>query len=208
MREIISPAILLVLVLSFTACQNQDANKAQTNQTAGRNANAASNQAAGTASSKGLKPPAPCGLLEKSLQMKAGEYKAIDETSYYCQQTKLLVNYSGFEYRALGNSSEIKELYLALNLSTRNNEKQNADLHKLLALAAAELLEAATVQKLPDEVMTAILSDETKEFTLPTDGANAGKPQIKSISVEHLTRNEAQQKASGFQYVKHVTMKF
>lgn len=207
MKRIIPLAVLVVLALSVTACQNQEANRAQTNQTPA-NTNADSNGAAGTASSKGLKPPAPCGLLEKSLQMKAGEYKAIDETSYYCQQTKLFVNYSGFEYRALGSSAEIKELYLALNLSTKNNEKQNADLHRLLALAAAELLEAGTGQKLPDEVAAAILSNETKEFTLPSDSANADKPRIKTISVEHIARSEAQQKASGFQYVKHVTMKF
>lgn len=206
MRRIIPLAMLVVSVLAATACQNQDANRAQTNQAAVNAAN--SNQASQAAASKGLKPPEPCGFLEKSLQMKAGDYKAIDETSYYCQQTKLFVNYSGFEYRALGSSSEIKELYLALNLSTRNNEKQNADLHRLLALSAAELLDTATGQKLPDEAATAILSDETKEFTLAADGAGADRPRIKSISVEHIARSEAQQKASGFQYVKHVTMKF
>ena len=208
MKKIVHHMILAAVALFALACQNQDANKTQTNQTATTpnvNSKTASEK---TSVSRGLAPSAPCGFLEASLQMKAGEYKALDETSYYCQQVKPLVNSSGFDYRARGNSSEVNELYLALNLSTRNNETQNGDLHKLLALAAAEVLDEATGQQLPEEVSTAILSNETRDFILPADGAGADKPRVKTVSVEHIERNETQQKASGFKYVKHVTMKF
>lgn len=208
MKRIVHQIALAALAVFALACQTQDANRGQTNQT-GPNTSANSSLATEkTSASKGLKPPAPCGFLETSLQMKAGEYKALDETSYYCQQVKPLVNSSGFDYRARGNSSVINELYLALNLSTRNNETQNGDLHKLLALAAAEVLDEATGQQLPDEVSAAILANETREVTLPADDASADKPQVKTVSVEHIERNETQQKASGFKYVKHVTMKF
>jgi len=151
-----------------------------------------------------LKAPEPCGWFEKSLGLKPQEYKQnfVEPTQYYCQQTKSLVNNSGFEYRALGSASEINEFYLSANVSPRNSAGQNADLHKMLTLAATEIADKTGGQKLSDEIAAAIENGQSGNFILQP-GEDKSKPQIKTVNVERVEKD-----GKMFKYAMHVTMKF
>ena len=189
---------IVAFVLLGAACQKQES---PATNTSGQNSNQQIEQASAP---KGLKAPEPCGWFENSLGMKPLEYRqnSVEPSKYYCAQAKPLVNNSGFEYRALGDATTVNEFYLAVNISPRNDEKQNANLHRMLSLAAMEIADKAGGQKLTDEILTVIESGESRDFILPP-GADQTRPQIKTVYVEHIPRD-----GKMFKYVKHVTMKF
>lgn len=194
---------LLTIVLSGligAACQKPGATIANTESNT-VNSNQMVEQVSG---SKGLKAPDPCGWFEKSLGLKARDYhpNSVEPSKYYCSQAKPLVNNSGIEYRAHGDATTVDEFYLSANISPKNSEKQNSDLHAMLSLAAMEIADKAGGQKLTDEVLAAILSGETADFILPP-GEDKSKPQIKTVYVENIPRD-----GKMFKYVRHVTMKF
>ena len=194
---------IILIGLIGGACQKQATENTKTNATTNTysNSNQKTEQASGP---KGLKAPEPCGWFEKSLGLKTNEYKpnSVEPSKYYCSQAKPLVNNSGIEYRAHGDATTVDEFYLAANISPRNSDKQNSDMHTMLSLAAMEIADKAGGQKLTDEVLAAILSGETADFILPP-GDDRSKPQIKTVYVEHIPRD-----GKMFKYVRHVTMRF
>ncbi len=72
----------------------------------------------------------------------------------------------------------------------------------MLPLAAQDILDKASGQKLSEEITDALLMGETKDFTLDA-GANTTKPQIKTISVEKKNRD-----GKPWKYIKSITLNF
>lgn len=207
MKILTSLIILGSLIFFSAACRTPETNSLKVdsntvnstqNETADQNAEQIST------APKGLKAPEPCGWFEKSLGIKAREYKQnfVEPSEYYCSQAKPLVNNSGFEYRALGTAENVNEFYLAANFSPKNNEKQDSSLREMLSLAAMEVADKAGGQTLTDEILTAIRSGESGDFII-APGADSAKPQIKTVYVEKIERD-----GKMFKYVMHVTMKF
>jgi hypothetical protein len=209
--EIVLLMIAVALSLAISACSKSATNNAPASNTtlSANSANTNAKESAPSASErasapKGIKAPEPCSYFADSIGLKPAAYKSnsVSPERYDCMQSKPLVNYSGIVYTATGDVNNVNEFYLALNLSGRNNEKQNADLHELLALAASEIADRTGGQKLPEDVLRAILSSETKDFTLEP-GADETKPQLRTVAVEHSEGG-----SSSFKYSTQVTMKF
>lgn len=209
--EIVSSLLIIALCLAISGCsKSATSNQTASNtSTSANSANANAKESAPSASErasvpKGIKAPEPCGYFADSIGLKPAAYKSnsVSPERYDCMQSKPLVNYSGIVYTATGDVNNVNEFYLALNLSGKNNDKQNADLHELLALAASEIADRAGGQKLPEDVLRAILSSETKDFTLEPN-AGETKPQLRTVAVEHREGG-----SSSFKYSTQVTMKF
>lgn len=199
MRTKIILLVMLSCAFFSAACQKQNAATTNTN-TANTNAEKKIEKASGP---KGVKAPEPCAYFESSIGLTRKEYKAnpANPARYYCSQFKPMVNYSGLVYEASGDANMINEFYLALNLSKANNEKQNGDLQQLLALAVTDIADKASGQKVPEDVLRAILTGETKEFPIEPN-ANETRGQIKTITVQ---RNSS---GSSFKYSVRVIIKY
>lgn len=185
---------------SETSAANANAVNLKTEETS----NQKSEQISSAVPPVSLKAPEPCGWFEKSLKLKTEEYKEFPTSpgKYACGQGKGLVNYSSFTYNVTGDATTVKELYVGVTMRPQNTEKLKTDLMKLLWVAANEVAEKAGGQKLTEEMLTAIVSGEEKEFPLEP-GADAAKPQIKTAFVNNTM--------SGFykpESYRSVTMKF
>ncbi len=183
--------ILIALMFLGASCGKRETTVANTNSNAvnlAENGNA--NQTSEKVSApKGLKPSDQCGWFEESLQLKAKEYKqspSMPDLSY-CVQVKPLANNSSFEYHAIGNAEIIKRFFVYVRVHERHTTKQKESSHKILALAAMEIADRASGNTLTDEILGAILSGDTKEFTLEPS-ADSTKPQLKTVSVEKEKR--------------------
>ena len=135
-----------------------------------------------------LKPPEPCGWLEKStgLKLKTKEYKehSYEPGTYDCHQGIALVNDSSFGYNLAGDATTIKQLYVGIKIGPKNTAKQKELLQSVLWDAANQVAEKAGGQKLTDEMLMAIITNEKgKEFTLAA-GEDPTKPQLKSVFID------------------------
>lgn len=200
MKKIGLLTMIILTLLAGGACQKQgtsaaasDANSTAVNSTENGNADQASSRQPPQAASapKGLKPSEPCGWFQDSLQVKAEEYKQSPSMSdlYYCRQLKPLANHSAFEYHAIGDAETIKKFSVFVRVNDRHSAKQKENSHKMLALATMEIADRASGHTLTSEILTAILSGDTKKFTLEPS-ADPTKPQLKTVSVENNKRND------------------
>ena len=157
----------------------------------------------------GLKPPEPCGWLEKSLSLniKTEAYKESSYTAgrYDCNQAIVLVNRSQFNYTATGDAKTVKQLYVSVSIKPENTAKQKDELIDLLWDAANQVAEKAGGQKLTEEMLRAIIAYENKEFTLAA-GEDSTKPQIKSVLIDEYKDDDADRKRK--QTSRSVTLKF
>lgn len=202
MRTKIILLVMLSCAFYSAACQKQNAATTNANNanTANTNAEKKVEKASGP---KGVKAPEPCAYFESSIGLTRKEYKAnpANPSRYYCSQFKPMVNYSGLVYEASGDANLITEFYLALNLAKANNEKQNGDLQQLLALAVTDVADKASGQKVPEDVLKAILVGETKTFDIEPN-ANETRGQIKTIAVQRDSSG------SSFKYSVRVIIKY
>lgn len=196
--------ILAIFMFFCVACQKQEtsavnANSNVVNSTKNDNSNQKREQ---VSAPQGLKPPEPCAWFEKSLDLKAKEYKQSPSMPdlAYCVQVKPLANNSSFEYHAIGNAEFINKFFVYVRINERHSAKQKEDSLKMLSLTAMEIADRASGNKLTEEILEAILAGETKEFTIEPS-ADSTKPQLKTVSVENDKRTEGWS-------VRTVTLKF
>ncbi len=185
--------IITGLILVSAACQKTETSNAKTNSNAvNAKTDENSNQRIEQVSApKGLKAPEPCGWFEKSLDLKAKEYKqspSMPDLSY-CVQVKPLANNGSFEYHAIGDAEIIKKFFVYVRVNEKHSAKQKEDSYKMLSLTAMEIADRAGGQKLTDEILKAIVSGESADFILPS-GDDKSKPQIKTVYVENKNRGE------------------
>lgn len=190
--------MIILTMLAGAACQKQraisssaDANSTRDDSAGNGSADRASSETETPPAPKGLKPSDPCGWFNDSLEIKAEEYKQSPSIPdlYYCRQLKSLANQSAFEYHAIGDAETIKKFSVFVRVNERHSAKQKENSHRMLALAAMEIADRASGHQLTNEILTAILSGDTKEFTLDPDG-DPTKPQLRIVSVENNKRND------------------
>ena len=121
---------------------------------------------------------------------------------YYCIQVKPLVNQSNLEYHVVGDAENVKYLYISVHSGARNNLKQDAEMANMLDLAAQDILDKVSGQKLSQEIVNGLLMSETKNFTLEP-GADKTKPQIKTVSIKKEYRD-----GKPWKFVKGIELHF